>query len=113
MTPSCHVKQHLQPEFRWVYKAPSRLSLWSEVEAREPTPVACMFRPYRTRGQWGGTLRRSTQGGCTTLILSTYPMQLQVLQQVLAVSSMQCIRVNFSKEAHPERLWSCIMLFKP
>jgi hypothetical protein len=52
MTPSCHVKQHLQPEFRWVYKAPSRLSLGSEVEAREPTPVACMFRPYRTRGQW-------------------------------------------------------------
>jgi hypothetical protein len=24
----------------------------SEVEAREPTPGACMFRPYRTRGQW-------------------------------------------------------------
>jgi hypothetical protein len=23
------------------------------VEAREPTPVAYMFRPHRTRGQWG------------------------------------------------------------
>jgi hypothetical protein len=31
----------------------ARLSLGSEVEVREPTPVTCMFHPYRTRGQWG------------------------------------------------------------
>jgi hypothetical protein len=67
MTPSCHVKQHLQPEFRWVYKAPSRLSLGSEVEAREPSPVACMFRPYKTRGHWGEPYGVVHKGGVQLL----------------------------------------------
>jgi hypothetical protein len=67
MTPSCHVEQHLQPEFRWVYKAPSRLSLGSEVEAREATPAACMFRPYRTRGQCGEPYGVVHKGGVQLL----------------------------------------------
>jgi hypothetical protein len=44
-----------------------RLSLGSEVEAREPTPVACMFRPNRTRGQWGEPYGVVHKGGVQLL----------------------------------------------
>jgi hypothetical protein len=37
--PSSLAEQHLQPEFRWVYKAPSRASLGSEVEGASALPL--------------------------------------------------------------------------
>jgi hypothetical protein len=49
------------------FKAPSRLPLGSEVEAREPTPVACMLCPYRTRGQWGEPYGVVHKGGVQLL----------------------------------------------
>jgi hypothetical protein len=43
------------------------MPLGSEVEAREPTPVACMFRPYMTQGQWGEPYGVVHKGGVQLL----------------------------------------------
>jgi hypothetical protein len=53
------------------------------VEAREPTPVACMFRPYRTRGQWGEPYGIVHKGGVQLL---SYLIYQRVHMQPLTIS---------------------------
>jgi hypothetical protein len=71
-----HVEQHLQPEFRWVYKAPSRLTLGSEVGGASAYPCSLHVPSSQDAGPMGDQNPKAYVHKGGVRILSYLSMQL-------------------------------------